>query len=133
MHQDCPDTASLQNRILNGSKVREEHVWSFMKGVLPELCSPDNSAGRRFRVLLQANAIFDALLLAISAQSPPVSLETLRRTDRGWFCSTSVMLGGSRRKSTALHEDLESALFLALLTLSKRLRNPSTSQKRKDH
>ena len=104
-----------------------------MKGALPELCSPDHSVGKRFRALLQANAIFDALLLAISAQNPPVSLEALRRTNRGWFCSTSVMLGGSLRKSTALHEDLEGALFLALLTLSKRLHNSRISQKRKGH
>ena len=116
MRQDCLDTTTLQDRILNGSKVREEHIWCFTKHAFPELCSADNILGKRFRTLLQANAIFDALLLAISAQNPPVGLEALRRTSRGWVCSASIRLGVSPKKVTAIHRDLEGALFLALLS-----------------
>ncbi|MDS7596092.1 hypothetical protein [Agrobacterium tumefaciens] len=83
--------------------------------------------------MLQANAILDALLLTTSAHNPPVSLEALRRTSRGWSCSTSVMRGGSLKKATALHDDLEGALFLALLSLSKWPLRSQIPQESKGH
>ncbi len=119
MQLNVLNTNDLRQRLQNGTRLREDHIWSLAKQSFPQLCSTNNPAGKRFDALLQANALVDALLLAVSALQPSVSLEAIRRTYHGWLCSTSLVVDGALRKAVGRHADMEGAVFIALLAILK--------------
>ncbi|WP_320202072.1 hypothetical protein RMR16_017100 [Agrobacterium sp. rho-13.3] len=120
MQPDILNITDLRQRLQNGSRVREEHVWCLAKQTFPQLCSATNAEVKRFETLLQANALLDALFFAVLTLRPSISLEAIRRTCHGWMCSASLAVdGASSRKAVGRHADMEGALFIALLTILK--------------
>lgn len=119
MQPDILKITDLRQRLENGSRVREEHVWCLAKHTFPQLCSANTAAGKRFQTLLEANALIDALFLAVSTLRPSISLKAIRRTCHGWMCSASLAIDGASRKAVGRHADMEGAVFIALLTILK--------------
>lgn len=119
MQPDILNITDLRQRLQNGSRVREEHVWCLAKQTFPQLCSANNAAGKRFQTLLQADALLDALFLAVLTLRPSISLETIRMTCHGWMCSASLATNGASRKAVGRHADMEGAVFIALLNILK--------------
>ncbi|NWJ27092.1 hypothetical protein [Rhizobium sp. RM] len=129
MHNDLFDTATLRHRLLNGSQLREEHVWCLAKQAFPALCSDKTVAAVRFQSFLRANALLDAMVLAISTLSPPICLDHMRRTGSDWFCSASTDVEGHAAKATGKHRDMAAAMFIALLDIFER-RNGGQSKRK---
>jgi hypothetical protein len=122
MQSNILNLTDLRRRLQNGTRLREDHLWVLAKQAFPQLCSTHNTSGKRFEALLQANALLDALLLAVSALRPSVCLKTMRRTGDGWMCSASFANDAASWKAVGRHADLEGAVFIALLAILKRLR-----------
>jgi hypothetical protein len=110
---------NLRRRLQTGARLREDHVWCLAKQAFPQLCSANNPAGKRFAAFLDASALLDALLLALSVLRPSVSIEAMRKTCHGWMCSASLLVNGALRKAVGRHVDLEGAVFIALLAILK--------------
>ena len=112
----------LNDRILLGGKVREEHVWSYVKLSESPLSNRLHPSSKRFSALLEAGAIFEALLLLAQDLTPPAELCSFQRVCDGWVCVAAARPLSKPVK--ALHQTLEGAIFLTLLKLSSATTRP---------
>ncbi|WP_296100756.1 hypothetical protein [uncultured Agrobacterium sp.] len=117
----------LNDRILLGGKVREEHVWSYVKLSESPLSSRHHPSSKRFSALLEAGAIFEALLLLAQDLTPPAELCSFQRVCDGWVCAAAAR--PLSKPVRALHQTLEGAIFLTLLKLSSATTRPRISSK----
>ena len=112
----------LNDRILLGGKVREEHVWSYIRLSESRLSSRHRPFSKRLATLLDAGAILEALLLLAQDLTPPAELRSFQRVSHGWMCAATAKSASKPVK--ALHQTLEGAIFLTLLNLSDETTRP---------
>lgn len=109
-----PETSNaLVGRLAEIRVLREHHVWD-----AAEIVGLDRSGDRsqpryrKFRVLMEADALVDAVLHLAATAIPPRLLQASAHGER-WTCSTRVV--SSRRSHKAEHADLAAAMLASLL------------------
>lgn len=117
----------LNDRILLGRKVREEHVWSYVKLSESPLSNRHDPSSKRFGALLDAGAILEALLFLAQDLTSPAELCSFQRVRHGWICAAAAKPPSKPVK--ALHQTLEGAIFLTLLKLSSATTRPGIPSK----
>lgn len=104
---------ALIGRLAEVRVLREHHVWD-----AAEIVGLDRSGDRsqpryrKFRALMEADALVDAVLHLAATASPPRLLQACAYGDH-WICSARAVSG--RRPSTARHADLAAAMLSSLL------------------
>ncbi|PWK72589.1 hypothetical protein [Aminobacter sp. AP02] len=117
---------ALAERVADIRILREHHVWAAADILgLDEL---DDRSRRKFRTLMEADALVDAVLLLAANAEPPRSIETIRNHAGRWVCSTRHAFPGGSRSSTAEHADLAAAVLAALLVS---FQQPSAHRRRR--
>lgn len=103
---------TLAGRIAAARILREHHVWAAADSfaAIQDRFSPTR---QRFRLLMEAGALLDAVTLLARSAEPPRAIETLAQHDGGWRCA--MRAGSSRRLRRAEHADLAAAVLIALL------------------
>lgn len=103
---------TLVDRIAAARILREHHVWAAAESfaAVQDRMSP---TCRRFRLLMEADALLDAVTLLAESAEPPRTIQTLTRHNGLWHCA--MRAGLSRRQRTADHADVAAAVLMTLL------------------
>ncbi|GAA2842897.1 hypothetical protein EDC40_102526 [Aminobacter aminovorans] len=109
--------AALVDRVADIRILREHHVWAAAD--LLGLDGLDDERSRRtrrkFRELMEADALIDALLLLAASAEPSRSVENISNHAGHWVCSMRYTTAGTSRSCTAEHADLAAAVLASLL------------------
>ncbi|QRY67586.1 hypothetical protein JVX98_25020 [Ensifer sp. PDNC004] len=108
---------ALMLRLTAVRRLREHHVWEAVR-VIADM--PDLAAGewpsRRFRELMAADALVDAVIHLTSATEPKLCLRTLSHEFGLWTCALRYQPPGAGRITfKARHADLAAAILGAFL------------------
>ncbi|MDF8355869.1 hypothetical protein [Ensifer adhaerens] len=108
---------ALMLRLTAVRRLREHHVWEAVR-VIADL--PDLAAGewpsRRFRELMAADALVDAVIHLTSATEAKLCLRTLSHEFGLWTCALRYQpTGAGRITFKARHADLAAAILGAFL------------------
>lgn len=111
MHQE--NIAALADRVADIRILREHHVWAAAE--LFGFDELDATSRRKFRALMEADALLDAVLLLAASARPSRSVENISNKRGHWVCSMRCGTAGNRRTATAEHTDLAAAVLASLL------------------
>ncbi|WP_156133929.1 hypothetical protein [Ensifer sp. ZNC0028] len=108
---------ALMLRLTAVRRLREHHVWEAVR-VIADM--PDLAVGewpsRRFRELMAADALVDAVIQLTSATEAKLCLRTLNHEFGLWTCALRYQpLGAGRITFKARHADLAAAILGAFL------------------
>ncbi|OCO98067.1 hypothetical protein BC374_10525 [Ensifer sp. LC13] len=113
-----PDTLDgLLLRLTAVRRLREHHVWEAVRLVreLPDLV-PGEWPSRRFRELMAADALVDAVIHLTSTTEAKLCLRTLSHELGLWTCALRYQPPGAGRVTfKARHADLAAAILGAFL------------------
>lgn len=127
MHQE--NIAALADRVADIRILREHHVWAAADLFgLDGLDDRSRQARRKFRALMEADALLDAVLLLAASAEPPRSVENIANHAGHWVCSMRYATAGASRSCTAEHTDLAAAVLASLLAS---FQQPSTAPRRR--
>ena len=115
---------ALADRVADIRILREHHVWAAAD--IFDLDDLDDRSCRKFRALMEADALLDAVLLLAASAAPPRSVESISNHAGHWQCRmryASVSGSGSCKSE---HADLAAAVLAALLAS---FRQPSTARR----
>lgn len=104
-------------RIATVRRLREHHVWEAVRLLLDRSdLVPDDWPSRRFRDLMAADALVDALIHLTTSTKANLCLRTLSHECGVWTCALRYAAGGAGRVTfKARHPDLASAILSAFL------------------
>lgn len=130
--QGGPDALKqLLARIAAVRRLREHHVWEAVRLLRdwPELV-PDDWPSRRFRDLMAADALVDAVIHLTTSTEARLCLRTLSHECGVWTCALRYAPQGAGRVTfKARHADLASAILSAFLQCCRAF-PPSTEGER---
>lgn len=113
-----PDALTLLLlRIVAARRLREHHVWEAVRLLRdrPDLV-PDDWPSRRFRDLMAADALVDAVIHLTTSTKAKLCLRTLSHECGVWTCALRYAPEGAGRVTfKARHVDLASAILSAFL------------------
>ncbi|WP_457581345.1 hypothetical protein [Ensifer canadensis] len=113
-----PDALTLLLlRIVAVRRLREHHVWEAVRLLRdrPELV-PEDWPSRRFRELMAADALVDAVIHLTTSTEAKLCLRTLSHECGVWTCALRYAPEGAGRVTfKARHADLASAILSAFL------------------
>lgn len=114
-------------RIATVRRLREHHVWEAVRLLLDRSdLVPDDWPSRRFRDLMAADALVDAVIHLTMATKAKLCLRTLSHECGVWTCALRYAPGGTGRVTfKTRHADLASAILSAFLQCC-RVHRPST-------
>lgn len=125
-----PETiAALIDRVADVRILREHHVWAAAE--IFGFDDLDSTMRRKFRALMEADALLDAVLSLAASADPPRSVRNVRNQRGHWVCTVRCDAAGNRRTATAEHADFAAAVLASLLaslqqpTVAHRHRPPS--------
>ncbi|MBE1207794.1 hypothetical protein [Aminobacter carboxidus] len=124
MHQE--NIAALADRIAEIRILREHHLWA-AAGIFG-LDDLDGTKRRKFRALMDADALLDAVLLLAASAGPPRQVENIGNHAGRWLCSMRYASTGGSRTCAARHADLAAAVLAALLAS---FQQPSMARRRR--
>ncbi|NOV19073.1 hypothetical protein E5S70_23830 [Ensifer adhaerens] len=104
-------------RIAAVRRLREHHVWEAVRLVqdMPDLVAEDWPS-RRFRELMAADALVDAVIQLTTSTKAKLCLRTLSHECSVWTCTLRYAPAGAGRVTfKARHADLATALLTAFL------------------
>lgn len=120
---------ALADRVADIRILREHHVWAAADILgLDGLDDRSRQSRRKFRALMDADALLDAVLLLAANAEPPRFVESMSNYRGHWVCSMRYATAGGSRSCKAEHADL-AASVLASLLMSFLL--PSTARRRR--
>ncbi|CAN7199384.1 hypothetical protein [Aminobacter sp. LjRoot7] len=111
MHQE--NIAALADRVADIRILREHHVWAAAE--LFGFDDFDATRRRKFRALMEADALLDAVLLLAASARPSRSVENISSRAGHWQCCMRHATAGGSRTCTAEHADLAAAVLASLL------------------
>ena len=117
---------ALADRVADIRILREHHVWAAAD--IFDLDDLDDGSRRKFRALMEADALLDAVLLLAATAEPPRQVESISNHAGRWACSMLYATTGASRCCTAKHADLAAAVLAALLAS---FQQPSTTRRRR--
>jgi hypothetical protein len=117
---------ALADRVAYIRILREHHVWAAAD--IFDLDDLDDRSRRKFRALMEADALLDAVLLLAASAEPPRSVERISNHAGRWACSMRDATTGASRCCTAKHADLAAAVLAALLAS---FQQPSMARRRR--
>ncbi|WP_269930592.1 hypothetical protein [Aminobacter sp. HY435] len=107
---------ALAERLADIRILREHHVWAAAEIFgLDGLDEPSRQTLRKFRVLMEADALVEAVLLLAATATPPRSVERINARSGRWVCSMHYAEGNTSRTCSAAHADLAAAVLASLL------------------
>lgn len=111
--------ASLVARVTGARILREHHVWEAVR-ILPDFTelSTDLKHSGVFRVLMDDNALKDALLVLAQTCQPPLSFDILGQLRGQWVCSVRIEATSKDARHKCFrtaHADPAAAILLAIL------------------
>lgn len=119
---------NLADRIAAARILREHHVWAAADS-FPAIQDRLSPTRQRFRLLMEAGALLDAVTLLARTAKPPRAIESLAQQDGRWQCT--MRAGSTRRRYKGEHADLAAAVLTALLMTfpqrSRRRPGPASS------
>jgi hypothetical protein len=118
--------AALADRVADIRILREHHVWAAAD--LFGLNDLDGTMRRKFRALMEADALLDAVLLLAASAEPPRQVENISNHAGHWVCAMRCAAAGASRSCTAEHADLAAAVLASLLAS---FQQPSTARRRR--
>lgn len=110
---------TLADRIAAARILREHLVWAAAEN-FPAIQDRSSPTRQRFRSLMDADALLDAVTLLARSAEPPRAIETLTLHDGRWHCT--MRSGPARRLRKADHTDAPAAVLIALLRTFPRTR-----------
>lgn len=113
------DIDGLRQRVEAATKLREDHVWNFAKLICPDFVKTEKSTAQRFRALVNANALFEALAIMLEEHLIAARLDLIQRAKQGWKCQTSQYHHGNALIARGFHTDLPAACLISLLSLQQ--------------
>jgi len=114
MHQE--NIAALADRVADIRILREHHVWAAADLFGPDgLDDRSRQTRRKFRALMEADALLDAVLLLATNAEPPRSVENISSRAGHWQCCMRHATAGGSHTCTAEHADLAAAVLASLL------------------
>ncbi|MGF6173681.1 hypothetical protein [Ensifer sp. 4252] len=111
-------------RIAAVRRLREHHVWEAVRllGDRPDLV-PEDWPSRRFRELMAADALVDAVIHLTALTEAKLCLRTLSHECGVWTCALRYAPAGAGRVTfKARHADLASAILSAFLQCCRAFR-----------
>lgn len=124
-HEVTLGVAELHVLIGKARRLHEHHVWMCARLIAGETRYHAHPLRRRLFTLVNAEALIEATLLIAARATPPISVDSIRRSDGAWMARVNYRQCGKRRE-TARHVDLAAALMLACLQAHRRARRQST-------
>lgn len=108
--------AALADRVADIRILREHHVWAAAD--ILGFDDPDDrslQSRRKFRALMEADALLDAVLLLAASAEPPRSIESIRNHAGHWVCSMRYATTDGSRACKGEHADLAASVLASLL------------------
>ncbi|WP_395450564.1 hypothetical protein ACHMW7_12630 [Aminobacter sp. UC22_36] len=117
---------ALADRVADIRILREHHVWAAAD--IFDFDDLDDRSRRKFRALMEADALLDAVLLLAASAEPPRSVESISNHAGHWQCRMRYASARCSRSCKSEHADLAAAVLAALLAS---FQQPSTARRRR--